>query len=244
MNGSGRRPFPSQVRGQCLCNCRQQRKLDRHIGLRPADPQYSALPVHILQSNSKDFGCAQTIRCQQQHDRIITLARRFRSRDRTQNLLHVAPRQIAWGPLIYPISRCDHPIGEISRQPSCHAQKSEKRSERTAGIRNRSFRKPGGKLPHKRIHICQSCPRNGLRSTPQLPEEATRGLDIAHQRAFRDPIVCSPVMAVFLQSTVTAVAHVSRATAAMAYPARPTRKPTREVHCWRGCGYPWSFVAL
>ena len=37
--------------------------------------------------------------------------------------------------------------------------------------------------------------------------------------------------------TVTVVAHVYRATAAMAYPARPTRKPTREAHCWRGCGY-------
>ena len=53
LDGSGRRPFPSQVCGHCLCNCRQQRKLDRHIGLRPADPQYSALPVHILQSNSQ-----------------------------------------------------------------------------------------------------------------------------------------------------------------------------------------------
>jgi hypothetical protein len=32
-----------------------------------------------------------------------------------------------------------------------------------------------------------------------LLEEATRGLDIAHQRPFRDPIVGSPIMAVLLQ---------------------------------------------
>ena len=32
----------------------------------------------------------------------------------------------------------------------------------------------------------------------QLPQEATRGFHIAHQRAFRDPAVCMPVMAIFL----------------------------------------------
>jgi hypothetical protein len=100
-HSSGRRPFPSQVSSHCLCNCRQKRKLDRHVDLRPTDPQHSTLPVHIFQSNSKDFGCAQTIRCQQQHDRIVTIARRFRSRDRTQDIQHVAPRQTAWGPFIY-----------------------------------------------------------------------------------------------------------------------------------------------
>ena len=161
--------------------------------------QHSALPVHILQPNSKDFGCAEAIRCQQQHNRIITFAWRFRPRDPPQNLLHVAPRQTAWGPLIYPISRCDHSAGQISRQPSCHVQKSEKPSKRTAGIRDGSSRKTGGKLPHKSIHICQVSLCNGDPSTAQLLEEATRSLDIAHQRPFRDPIVGSPIMAILLQ---------------------------------------------
>ena len=164
LNGSGRRPFPSQVRGHCLCNCRQQRKLDRHIGLRPTDPQYSALPVHILQSNSKDFGCAETIRRQQQHDRIITFARRFRSRDRSAG--SSARRSTAkqrGGRSSIRYRGAITPLARSAGNLPVMLQKSEKRSERTAGIRNGSFRKTGGKLPHKRIHICQARPSQWLR---------------------------------------------------------------------------------
>ena len=91
------------------------------------------------------------------------------------------------------------PLARSAGKPSCHLQKSEKCPERTAGIRNGSFANAGGKLSHKRIHICQGCPCNGLRSAPQLPEEATCGLDITHQRPLRDAIVDSPVMAILLQ---------------------------------------------
>jgi hypothetical protein len=44
--------------------------------------------------------------------------------------------------------------------------------------------------------------------------------------------------------TVGVSADGYRATAAAAYPAPPTRKHTHGAHCWRGCGFPWNFVAL
>ena len=70
------------------------------------------------------------------------------------------------------VSRCDHSTGEIRRQPPSHVQKSEKRSERTTGICYRSFRKPGGKRPHIRVHICQGCRAMDFvpcRSCPRKP---------------------------------------------------------------------------
>src|SRR5262245_13144256 len=98
-----------------------------------------------------------------------------------QNLLHIVPRQSAWRPLVYPVSWCDDPTSEISRQPARHLQKAKERSQRTAGIRDRALAKAGAKLSHEHVHICQGRQANGLRLATQLPEEATRGLDIAHQ---------------------------------------------------------------
>jgi len=62
LDRSDRRPFPSQVGRQRFCNCWQQRELNRHLGLWPADFQYAGMPVQVLQSNRKYFGCAQTIK--------------------------------------------------------------------------------------------------------------------------------------------------------------------------------------
>ena len=93
----GRRPFPAQVCGYRLCDCCQQRKLDRHLGLRPTRSQYAGLPVQILQSKPENFGGPKTIRSQQQHDSKVTFARRFGSRDRPQNPLDITPWQSAWG---------------------------------------------------------------------------------------------------------------------------------------------------
>ena len=145
-----------------------------------------------LQSNCKHFGGAQTICRQQQDDRIITLAWSFRSRDRVQNLLHVFPRQSAWGPLVCPVSGCDHSTRQISRQSSCHLHKSQECPERAAGIRDGSFANARGKLSYKRINVCQGCPCNELCFALQAPEEATGGLDITHQRPLRERTIQNP----------------------------------------------------
>jgi hypothetical protein len=101
--------------------------------------------------------------------------------------------------LVYPVSWCDHSTSEISRQSSRHLQKSKERSQGTAGIRDRALGNAGAEFSHEHIHICQGRQTNGLRFAAQLPEEATRGLHIAHQSAIRNAIVGSAVLAIFFQ---------------------------------------------
>src|SRR5690242_9573279 len=116
-----------------------------------------------------------------------------------QNLLHFVPRQSAWWPLVDPVSWCDHSTSEVSRQPARHLQKSKECSQRTAGIRNRALAKPGAKLSDEHVYICQSRHANGLRLATQLPEEATRCVDIACQRSVANTIMGAAVMAVVFQ---------------------------------------------
>lgn len=59
MNGSGWRPFPSQVRAQGLCDGGQQTKFERNIGLWPTRLRDAGLLVQTFQSNPANFGSPQ-----------------------------------------------------------------------------------------------------------------------------------------------------------------------------------------
>ena len=124
-------------------------------------------------------------------------------------------------------SRRDHSTGEISRQPSCHLQKSKKRSKRTACVRDRSFGEADGKLLHKRIHVCHGRPCNVFLPRPSCLEEATRGLDITHQRPLRDSIVERRWNGSIPSVTATAMTPNFFAPRRQRRPGHPTRTPLR-----------------
>lgn len=94
---------------------------------------------------------------------------------------------------------CNHSTGDIRLHSSCHLQKPKKGAERTAGIRNGSFRYPRGKLLYKTIYIFQACLFNRLTSAPQLLKKTSRGCNITHERCLRHAIVRFSVLAILAQ---------------------------------------------
>jgi len=170
----------------CLCNCRQHRKLDRHMVFGPTDPQHSGLAVHS--PTIQGFGCAQTIPFANSNTIACHSALRFRSRDRTHDLCTSLPGKQRGGLHLSDIA-CNHLVGSSAVKSSSYAQKSEKPSERTAGIRDGFVSKDGWqasaqKHPHLSISLSALVSFHCA-----LLEEATRGPRHLAQRPFsRDPM--------------------------------------------------------
>ena len=77
LHGWGRRPFLSYVGNQCFGDCGQQGKLDADLGFWPPRLQYAGSPIHVLQSQCKNFSCTQTVGGEQQHNRKVAFTGRL-----------------------------------------------------------------------------------------------------------------------------------------------------------------------